>query len=143
VEAEIGIDRHHLSGVEGEPAREHAEVVEQCLFLFIEQRIRPVDRGAQRLVALNCGATAAGEEAEPFVDTARDVARRHHSTPRGSEFDRKWYAIESAADLRERGRVLLGCHEAAARILRPVDKELDRIACKERGYVRVVLVDTQ
>ena len=47
----------------------------------VEQRVRPVDRGPQRLVALDRGAPAAGEEPEPLVEQRGDLGRAHRRRP--------------------------------------------------------------
>ena len=68
-----------------------------------EQRVRPVDRGAQRLVALDRGAPTAGEQPEALVEQGGDLAGRHADDPRRGELDRERDAVEPAADLGDRG----------------------------------------
>ena len=60
----------------------------------LEEVVRPVDRLPQRLVTLDGGAAAAGEEPEPFVEAGRDLRRRHHARASGGELDRQWDAVE-------------------------------------------------
>ena len=61
--------------LEAEAAREHAEPLQQQLLARVEQVVRPVDRGAQRLVALDRGARPTAEQPEPLVEPAGDVGR--------------------------------------------------------------------
>ena len=63
-----------------ERAREHADAIEHLLLERGEQLVRPLDRGAQRLVALHRAAPPAGEEPEPLVEQTGDLGRAS-STP--------------------------------------------------------------
>jgi hypothetical protein len=143
IELGSGVDRHRLRRVQGEPAREHAQAVEQCLLVGVEQCVRPVNRGSECLVTLHRRARPAGEETESLVDASRDLTRRHHAGAGGGQLDRERDAVEAAADLRDGGHVLVGRSEATARVPRPVHEELHGVARKERGRVRIVVVDVE
>ena len=60
-----------------EATGEHAEAIEDGLLGGFEERVRPVDGRSERLVALDAGATAAGEEPEALVDVRGDLAGVH------------------------------------------------------------------
>ena len=54
-------------------AREHRQPVQRVTFRRVEQVIGPVDRAPQRLVALERGAAAAGEELEPLIEAGNEI----------------------------------------------------------------------
>ena len=62
-------------GREREAAGENAQAVEHATFHVVEQVVGPVDRGAQRLMALDRAAVAAGEHAEPMVEALGQLDR--------------------------------------------------------------------
>ena len=49
----LGVGHDRLGGSGVEAADEHTETVEHRAFLSVEQRVRPLDRGPQRLVTLH------------------------------------------------------------------------------------------
>ena len=61
-----------LGGIEVETAHERRQPAKQDSFGFGQQCVRPVDRGAQRLLAAHRGASTAGEQAEPVMQAADD-----------------------------------------------------------------------
>ena len=81
----------------GEPARERALVV-------VEQAPAPVDHRAQRAVARQRGAAAAGEQPEAVVEARGELLDGHRPQPRGGQLDRQRQAVEPPADLRDRRR---------------------------------------
>ena len=68
-------DHDRLRRLRVEAAGEHPEPVEHRSFPIVEQRIRPVDRRPQRLVAFHRRASPAREEPEPFVEQPADLQR--------------------------------------------------------------------
>ena len=71
----VGHDCFGGGGVEAPD--EHPEPVEHQPFGRFEQRVRPLDRRAQGLVALDPAVSSAGEEAEALVEPCRDLGRAH------------------------------------------------------------------
>ncbi len=113
LDAVAGHDAPRVTGVE-RPG-EHAEPVEDDAFGVFEQRVRPVDGGAQGLVAFECRATPAAQEPEPLVEQRRDLGRAHRRHTCSRELDGERDAVESAAHLHDRRRVRLVDDEARAR----------------------------
>ena len=94
--------RHRLRGFEVEAAREDGQASQHRPFLVVEQVVGPVDRGPQRLVALDGGAAPAGEEPEPLTEPLCDLGRGQRACP-------------SPRPARSRA----GCRRAAGRSRRP------------------------
>ena len=59
--------------------------------------MRPVHRGAQRLLAADCGARTTGQQPEPVMQAVDDLGQGQRSHPRRREFDRQRHAVEAAA----------------------------------------------
>ena len=97
-----------LRGVEVESAHEHRQPAEQDALGFGQQRVRPVDRGAQGLLAPHRGARAAGQQAEAVVQAVEDLGQRQRAHPRGRELDGERHAVEPLADLRHGRGVVVG-----------------------------------
>ena len=81
------------------PPMKRRQSAEQDAFGFGQQRVRPVDRGAQGLLAAHRRARAAGQQAEPVVQAVEDLGQRQRAHPRGGQLDRQRHAVEPAADL--------------------------------------------
>ncbi len=79
-------------------------------------------------MALDRGAAATGEEAEPLVDERGDLSGVHAHDPRRRQLDRERDAVESSADLGDGGRVGLVEREPRSRGTRPVDEQRRRVA---------------
>jgi hypothetical protein len=94
-----------LRGENVEAAGEDAETIEHDAFLVGEQRIRPIDHRAQRLVTFHGLAPPTGEEPEPLIQQTADLRGRHRHHARGREFDRQRDPVQTAADLGDRRRV--------------------------------------
>ena len=67
----------------------------------LEQRIGPLDGRPQRVMPLDASAAPAGEEPEPVVEEARDLAGTHAGDPRRRELHRQGDAIQAATDLHD------------------------------------------
>src|SRR5207247_6561543 len=106
-----------------ERGREHAEAVDDPPLCRRQERIRPVDRRTQRLVALHGGAPSTRQEAEPFVEHACQVGWRERDDACGRQLDGEWDAVESPADVCDVTKVVadleLGKYGA-----RPLDQAL-------------------
>ena len=63
------------SGREIESAEEHGKLAEQGAFGFGEQRVRPIDRGAQRLLTAHRRARTTGQQAEAVVQAVDEVGQ--------------------------------------------------------------------
>ena len=70
-----------LDPFEPEPAGEHREAPEQAPLVVVEQVVAPVERRAQRLLARQRGAAAAGEQAEAVVEPRGDLLDRQRARP--------------------------------------------------------------
>ena len=71
----------------------------------VEQVPAPVDDGAQRAVARQRGAAAAGEQPEAVVEPPGELLERQRAQPRGGQLDGQRQAVEPAADLDDGGDV--------------------------------------
>ena len=65
-----------LGCLQVETAGEDAQPVEDDLLVLLQQIVGPAHQRPQRLLALQCDATAAGEEFEAIVQSGVDVAYR-------------------------------------------------------------------
>ena len=82
--------------------------------MVLHQAPAPVDHGAQRAVARQRGAAAAGEQPEAVVEARGELLDRHRAQPRGGELDRQRQPVEAAADLARRRRRRARSRGAAA-----------------------------
>ena len=95
-----------------------------------EALVAPVDRGAQRALALRKIDRPLHLEREPLAERAQDLRRRENGESRGDELDREREAVETAADLvHRRERVVLQDHAARGGEL---DEERRRVLDRER-----------
>ena len=81
---------------------------------FGQQVVAPVDQRAQRLLARQRGAAAAGQQPEAVVQPRGDLLRRKHLDARGRQLDRQRDAVQPVADLRDGGRIGVRQREVAA-----------------------------
>ena len=116
IEDRLGLERvgggYGLGGIEREAAREDGQPAQQRPLGLGEEVVAPVDQRAQRLLAAQRGARAAGEQAEAVAEAVGDLLGRQHRDAGGRQLDRERYPVEPMADLRDRGRVLGGEREA-------------------------------
>lgn len=130
-EAPAGADG--LRGLEGEAAREDREAPEEDLLVRGEQAIAPVDGGPQRLVARQCAAAAAGEEAEAVVEALLELADGEAADAGGGELDGEGDAVEAAADLQGGREVLLVHLEAGEGRLGALGEEVHGLVALQHG----------
>ncbi len=83
-----------------EAAGEDAQALEQPLLVLVQQVVRPRDQRAQRLLALEQHAAAAGEQLEAVVQALVDVLDGQRAHPRGGELQRERNALEAGARAR-------------------------------------------
>ena len=101
----------------------------------VEQVVAPLDRRAQRPLALGQVARAAGEERERRVEPLQQRRRGEQPHPRGGELDRERQVVEATADLADG---LVGRDLPAGRG-RPAHEQLDRRVPRERLDGQLVL----
>jgi hypothetical protein len=111
-----------LRRIEVEIAKEHSRAAEEDLFRLREQRVRPVDRRPQRLLAAHSSSRAAGQQPEAVVQAVEDLSQRQRTNPCGRKLNRQGYAIQAPADLHHGGRITLGHDEIRADMARTVDE---------------------
>ena len=70
----------------------------------LEELIAPVDQRAQRLLARQRGAAAAGEHAETRIEPFAELLHGHRAQTRRREFDRERNAVEPARDVHDGAR---------------------------------------
>ena len=90
---------HRFGRVERAAAGEHREPLEHAPLVVEEQVVAPLDDGAQRLLAGERGAGAAGEQPEAVVEPGRELADRDGPDPPGRQLDREREPVEPGADL--------------------------------------------
>ena len=78
---------------EREAALEHRQLRQRRLFGRRQQVPGPVQRGAQRGLAV-AAAAAAGQQLEALAHALQQHARRHHARPRRGQFDGQRQAVE-------------------------------------------------
>src|SRR5262249_50198954 len=87
---------YHLCGRAVEATHEYRQPAKQHLLLLAEQRVRPLDRRTQRLLAAHRGAGTTGEHAEPVMQTVEDLGQRQRAHPCRGKFDRQWKTVEAS-----------------------------------------------
>ena len=119
----VGTDR--FGGLQREPAGEDRQLLEAAALRLRQEVIAPVDGGAQRPVARRPAPVAAGQQAQPVVETGGELAGGQDPHPGGGEFDRQRNAVQVAADLRHRGSLLDRQDEVGSCCLGAGDEQLD------------------
>jgi hypothetical protein len=93
--------------------------------------VRPVDCGAEGLLARDGGAGAAGEEAELVVEAAGDLVGGEEANLGGGELDGEGDAVEAPGDLGDGGGVVGGDGEGWVDGLSAVEEEADGLELGE------------
>ena len=88
-----------LGRLEREPTGEHGEATVKDALLTGEQVVAPVDRGAQRLLAGQRGATTGAEHVEALAQARGDLIERQRGRASRGELDRQRHAVQTPADL--------------------------------------------
>ena len=99
---------HGFDGGEVEVSGERSEAPEQLTLGLVEQLVAPIERRGERLLTRQRGSSSSGQNGEGIPQTLRDLRWCQDSDSRGRQFDRQWDAVDAAADLRYRSRVLAG-----------------------------------
>src|SRR4029450_11982417 len=90
-------------GVQRKAARKDAEPTEELLLLAGAELVAPLDRRAQRPLALGEIAPRRREDGQASVEPREKLAGREDLDARRRQLDRKREAVEAAADFREWG----------------------------------------
>ena len=98
---DAGQVEHRLGRLEREAALEHRQLRQRRLLGRREQVPRPVERGAQRRLAVQPAALG-GEQLEALAHAREQHARRHHAHARRGQFDGQRQAVEQAHQRRDR-----------------------------------------
>ena len=80
-------------------AGEHREAAEHRFLRRIEQAVAPLQRGAQRLLALGRAGAAARQQLQRLVEPLQHAGRTEQRHPRRGQLERERNALEPAADL--------------------------------------------
>ena len=110
-------------------AREDAETVEEALLGFAEQRVAPLDRRAQRLLARRHVTGPARGELESAGQHRAQLRHGHLTRSRSSELDRERQAVEAPTDLAN----VLGRMERAPTGTRALEKQWHRLLVEGQG----------
>ena len=108
---------HCLGRLAGAPAGEDRQPRQQPPLGIPEQVIGPVDRGAQRLVALDRPAAPAREQIQTPIERPGQLRHVHARNSRRSKLDRQRHPVETPTDLHYRTHV--GVAEPKIRDRRP------------------------
>ena len=97
-----------------------------ALLGLVEQVVRPLDRGAQRLLA-RIGVAAGLEEVEPLREALEQLLRREDDRARSGELEGQGQVVEARAELHDRRVLRPGVERARAS-----HEELDAVVVRER-----------
>src|SRR5690348_6247632 len=101
----LAVEAHRLGVSEGEASREHAQPPQQDSLVSSQQLVTPVDRGLQRLVARQCGATSTDEQAEPVAQSLEDLLDAQDAGADRGELERERQAVEAPTEVGNGGGV--------------------------------------
>ena len=124
--------RHRLRGLELGAADEDGERAERLSLAGLQQREAPFQRRADRLLARGCVARAAFEQRQRVGEPLHELAGVEQPDPPGGELDRERQAVEPAAQLGHRLRVLIAEAEVRSPLARAVDEQFDRVRHGQR-----------
>ncbi len=127
---------YRLRRVEIEAADEDGQSLQQPLLGLLQHVVRPRDERAQRLLALEQHAPAAGQKLEAVLQPLVDVLDGHRAHPRGGELERERNAFEARAELGDGRRLALRQRETRLLQLRPIHEQLHRIRARQRFDAR-------
>ena len=92
--------RRDLRAFERESSGEYRQSREQLLLWSVEQRVAPVHRGGQRLVARRRAARAGTGEAKRIVEQTRDIVRRSSTSTTPSTIAGGWATLRASRSAR-------------------------------------------
>src|SRR5579884_3700904 len=114
-----------LRGFQREAADKHGDAMEQLALQLGEQIVAPVDQGAQRLLARQGRAAAAGQQPEAVVHVPVDLLDGQRPHAGGGELDSQRKAIQPVTDLNESLRVVARDPESRLHGYGALDEEPD------------------
>ena len=105
-----------------EAVDEDSEPPKESTLALGEQVVTPIDQRAQGLLARQDVTAAAGEHAEPLIQTSTQFGRPQNRNARGGQFDRECNTVEAAADVGDDRRRLVGEFKTLVGGARPFDE---------------------
>ena len=124
---------HRLDRVERRAAGEDGERAEDVRGRLVEEAVAPVDRRAQRALALGKIRRAPREQRQALAEPLGRALGPEHAHSRRGELDREREPVERAADPGDRVGVRIGQLEVGQLGLRPLDVEPDCVAVRLGG----------
>src|SRR5947199_18509 len=76
-------------------------------FVVVEQRVAPVERGAERLLAIQRGTAAGAEHVERGPEALGELGGGEVADARGRQLDRQRHPVQAPADRGSSGQVVL------------------------------------
>ena len=123
----VGIPDNGADAGEVEAAGEHGGGAEQALLVRAQQRVRPVHRVAQRVLALRSRGRDL-QQPESIGEPVTDLDRAHRRHPGRGQLDPQRKPIEGLADLEHRrGGLRIVKSEVRSDSSRPVDEQRDGV----------------
>jgi hypothetical protein len=122
-----------VDGVQAPAAGEGREPSQQHAFRLAQQVVAPVDGSAKRLLAPWGGPAACRQQSEAVVQVRGDLSRAEQRGARRGQLARQRHAVEPAARLTYRRRVLGGQRERRQRTRRPLDEQARRWRALDLG----------
>ena len=141
-DVEVGLLGDVLGGGQREPADEDGEAREELLLLRLQEVVAPLDRPAERPLALGeTGARRRPQEIEPRVETLEQRARREKIAARRGELERQRKTVEPDAELDHRLGVRLGELEVGPGRTSSIDEQPDRLGPPQLRRARDAATD--
>jgi hypothetical protein len=132
-----------LRRLDGGAAGEHREAGEARLFVLPEERVAPVDCGAQRPLARGRITRRRAQGAERVVQAVGDLTWRQQAAAGGGQLDREWEPVDASADVRHRGGRSVAHLERRIVCSRALPEQRDGVFTGGRLRVRGRLVRRQ
>ncbi len=108
VSLDLGAAGDGTGGGEVESTHERRKPAKQDSLGLGQQRMRPIHRRMQCLLATHRSAGTTGQQAEAVVQTVDDLVERQRTHPGRGEFDGQRHAVEATADLLHSVVVVVG-----------------------------------
>ena len=128
-----------LGVFEREPGRKDRRARESLPLRVAKEVVAPVDRRAERLVALVGVAPSAREQIERVVQPFDHLRGREHSDAGGSKLDRQRQPVEERADRGDGGGILVRQLEGVTGGAGSLHEQCDRVILRECGDGEEVL----
>ena len=115
----------HLRGIEIKATQKRRQPAKHDPLGLGQQRMRPIDRGPQGLLAAHRGTGTPGQQPEPVAQTIKNLGRRQRPHPRRRQLDRQRHPIQAGADLGHRPGILISDGKAGPGQAGAVGEQLD------------------